>query len=36
MRDGTAVSGTIVEDINKAFQDVAPFLEAAKGESDEL
>lgn len=36
MRDDTAVSGTIVEDINKAYQDVAPFVEAARGESDEL
>jgi hypothetical protein len=36
MRDGSAVSGTIVDDINKAFQDVSPFVEAARGDSDEL
>ena len=32
MRDGSAVSATIVEDINKAAQDIAPFVEAARGE----
>jgi hypothetical protein len=36
MRDGTPVSATIVDDIRKAANDIAPFLEAAKGENEEL
>ena len=36
MRDGTPVSATLVEDIRKAANDIAPFVEAAKGENEEL
>ena len=36
MRDGTVVSATIVDDIKKAANDIAPFVEAAKGENEEL
>ena len=36
MRDGSTVSATIVDDINKAAGDIAPFVEAAKGTNEEL
>jgi hypothetical protein len=36
MRDGTLVSATLVDDIRKAANDIAPFVEAAKGETEEL
>jgi hypothetical protein len=36
MRDGTVVSGTLNEDISKAYLDIAGFVEAAKGEQEDL
>jgi hypothetical protein len=36
MRDGTAVSATLVDDISKAASDLESFIEASKGTNEEL
>ena len=36
MRDGTVVSGSLAEDIQKAANTIQPFIEAAKSEGEEL
>ena len=36
MRDGTVVSGTLFDDINKAASNLESFIDAAKGTNEEL